>query len=196
MLKFTVVEWKHQTFKNDLIHFMAKKMKLLQGNNFSLRDQQNIIFIITEEVKKGIMGGACVLKNELVNIQEDVRELITTLAHNNGYVWECSRVYIETPSKHIPLGTPESQHFYQAFYRGLYEGLVKFGKKKRVGFVVMKLTAEDYASTKEYGLWPYVVELRPENSPDGLFHGILPLIGSQYETYQKAWDALDNPSFE
>lgn len=31
--------------------------------------------------------------------------------------------------------------------------------------------------------WPYVVELRPENSVDALFHGILPLKGKLYESY-------------
>ena len=52
---------------------------------------------------------------------------------------------------------------------------------KGVGFVIMKLTAEIYASSKEFGLWPYIVEIKAEN----LFHGILPLEGSAYETYRR-----------
>jgi len=32
----------------------------------------------------------------------------------------------------------------------------------------MKLSSDVYASTKEFGLWPYVVELRPGHSPEGL----------------------------
>ena len=191
MLKFTIIESQQQIFKNQSIDVLTEKMKFLQGGQHALKNQQNVTFIITEGIKKEIIGGVCVLKSELKNIQEDIKELVATLAHSSGYVWECSSVYIETSAKYPLLGTSEARDFSQDFYRGLYEGLVEFGKKKGAGFVIMKLAAEAYASTKEFGLWPYVVELKPENSPDGLFHGILPLTGSQYEAYQKVWESVD-----
>lgn len=52
----------------------------------------------------------------------------------------------------------------------------------------MRLTQETYEATKELGLWPYVVELKPEATLDGLFHGILPLRGREYKAYQKIWE--------
>ncbi|MDZ4322495.1 MAG: hypothetical protein U1A05_00170, partial [Alphaproteobacteria bacterium] len=101
-----------------------------------------------------------------------------------GFVWECS---FSCFSKNRDQEAKISVISPQEFYRNLYNKLVEFGKKKEVGFVIMKLLPETYLSSKEWGAWPYVVELKPENSPDKLFHGILPLTGSQSEAYQKSW---------
>jgi len=190
MFKFTIIESQQHNFKNQPVDLIAKKLKLLQGKEGSLKSQNNIIFIIAEGFEKGIIGGACVLKKELKNIQEDIRELIRPMDIYHDYVWECSSVYLETSPKYPAPGTAEAEHLSQSFYKELYEGLVLFGTKKGVGFVTMRLIADAYASTKEFGLWPYVVELRPESSPDGLFHGVLPLTGSEYEAYQKEWETL------
>ncbi|MFX7063759.1 hypothetical protein ABTH87_19070, partial [Acinetobacter baumannii] len=81
--------------------------------------------------ERGIIGGACLLNKKLKNIQEDVAELITTLAIYEGYVWECSSIYLGAPSQ-LPIpGTYESLIFSRNFYRGLYEGLVEFGEKNK-----------------------------------------------------------------
>ena len=196
MFKFTIIESQQQIFKKQPIDLITKKMKLLQGNDRPLKEQNDIIFILIENIEKEIMGGACVLKKEFKNIQADVKEFITSLVLPKGDVWECSSVYLETSLQYLPPGRPEAASFSFGFYRELFEGIVKFGQKKGIGFVIMKLYPEVYAATKEFGLWPYVVELSPESSSDGLFHGVLPLIGSQYEAYQKEWETLNSSPFK
>ena len=35
------------------------------------------------------------------------------------------------------------------------------------------LRAREYLCTEAIGFWPYVIEVRPQDSFDGLFHGVL-----------------------
>lgn len=184
MLKFEIIESTQRIFKNKLIKLTTEKMKLSQGIEFSLKRSTPPTFIIAKKDSKAIFGGACLLKKKLFDIQEDLGELIAALTIHKNAVWECSTIYFETSSSHPPSSSSEEETFSKHFYQGLYEGLVTFGSQKKISFIIMKLPSDIYVATKKFGLWPYVVELKPQNSPDGLFHGILPLTGSQYEAYQ------------
>jgi hypothetical protein len=139
-------------------------------------------FIIGEEEKKIALGAASLHKIEIKNVQEDLRELITTSVFQRGYVWECSSVFLEFFSSsptHL-----EKTSLSRIFFQELYEVLVHFLIQQGENFIVMRLPPQAYTSSRDFGRWPYVVELKPEHSPDGNFYGILPLTGSQYELYQ------------
>ncbi|MBS0272255.1 MAG: hypothetical protein JSR85_06370 [Proteobacteria bacterium] len=186
MLKFEIIELQENNIETKLME--RRQENDVGGQSYiACEEPKNTIFVIADEKRKELVGGASLFKKELSLIQEDVRELVTTLPLQNR-VWECSNVYIETFYKNLEPEKKDFVEFSQSFYRGFYEGLVEFGKQKKAGFVIMKLSSDIYNATKKFGLWPYVVELKPENSPDGLFHGILPLTGSQYKAYQKRWD--------
>ncbi len=183
MLKFDIIETKQKIDENQFSEKVKKRMGWVGDKNIFQRDHNNSAFIIAKRKEGNVIGGACLFKKGLKNIQEDLSDLVTTLPLQ-GHVWECPDIYLE-PS--YSSKKKESDNFSQIFYRGLYETFVEFGKIKKVGFLIIKLDAKIYVSTKEFGLWPYVVELKPKNSPDGLFYGILPLSGSQYQSYQKLW---------
>jgi hypothetical protein len=184
MLKFEIIESTQRIFRNKLIKLTTEKMKLFQGIELPFKHHIPPTFIIAQKDNKTIFGGACLLKKKLVDIQEDLGELVAALTVHKNSVWECSTIYFETFSTHPPSHSSEEESFSKYFYRGLYEELVTFGSQKNISFIIMKLPPDIYVATKKFGLWPYVVELKPQNSPDGLFHGILPLTGSQYEAYQ------------
>lgn len=195
MFKFEIVESPQKIFKNHLRQGMIERMKFYQGIELPLKSHLNPLFIIAEGPNKKMLGGACLHRKEICEIHEDLSDLLETLVLDNNYIWECSTVYLElTPHYPVP-DTPEGDLFSQDFYRGLYEELVNFGIKKKINFIIMKLNAQVYFSTKEIGLWPYVVEIKPQISADGLFHGILPLRGSQYDSYHKIWGTC-GPSHE
>lgn len=187
MFKFEVVESHKKNFRNNLINGMIERMKFYQGIELPLKNHLNPLFITAEGPSKKMLGAACLLKKEMSEIYEDLGDLVGTLVIHNNYIWECSTIYLELSSHYPVPNTPEGDLFSQDFYRGLYEEFVKFGIKKRINFIIVKLNADVYFSTKEIGLWPYVVEIKPQISADGLFHGILPLRGSQYESYHKIW---------
>lgn len=184
MIKFDIIESPEKFFKNQIIIRMRNNVKDYLNNEIFSGEPREIIFVAVEEKEKKFRGAVCLFKRALNTIQEDVRELVMTLPLQ-GHVWECSNIYLEDFSKNLESEQMNRRKFPHSFYRGLYQGLAEFGKQKNVGFVIMKLFPEVYTDTKQRGLWPYVVELKPENSPDGLFHGILPLTGSQYRAYQK-----------
>ena len=182
MLKFDIIDPKEGSHKSKYIKKIQHHINPSREDSSELK---NYIFVeeLLEGRENGFIGGALLLKKELHKVQEDVQELVGALPLR-GFVWECSF------SCFSKIGTQETRISTispQEFYRGLYNKLVEFGKKKEIGFVIMKLPPETYLSSKEWGKWPYVVELKPENSPDKLFHGILPLTGSQCEAYQKSW---------
>lgn len=187
MFTFDILESHRQIIDNPLVELAEQKMRALCEMNLLLEDPKNILFVIAKEREKKVIGGACLLKKTLNHIQEDVRELIATLTFHNDHIWECSSIYFEPVLKNFIPGVLDQKDYFQSFYRELYEYLAEFGNKQDVPFLVMKLATDIYIATKEFGAWPYVVELKPNKSPDGLFHGILPLTGNQYETYQFNW---------
>lgn len=179
MFKFDRIE--SHTTRSLLIDSMVTKMKLTLEKEVSLKDLTHATFIVTKESEGGITGGACLFKKAFKDIQEDIKGYIPNLPLYQANVWECSGIFFDT----MPPDSVESASLFHDFYRDLYKELVEFGKKKGVEFVVMKLTAEIHASSKKFGLWPYIIEIKSENSPNYLFHGILPLSGSAYEAYRK-----------
>ncbi len=184
MLNFEIIEQQEKSFKSKIVSLVEEKIKNFQGESFFLKNREKT-FIVAQGGEKELIGGACLLKKRLMDVHEDVRELLTTLVFYEDCVWECSCVCLEISSKFSSSAALQCEQFSQNFYRALYEKLVEFGRRKDLGFIVMKLTQETYEATRGLGLWPYVVELKPETTSDGLFHGILPLRGREYESYQK-----------
>jgi len=187
MFKFDVIE-SHNTLCNiPLKNLIQRKIKFLQEKNIIFEEPKKATFIVTEG--RELSGGACLIQKEIKQIHSGIRSLVTNLIRHQDSVWECSGVYLETSSTYPPPGTLEFHAYCQTFYRELYEEFVAFGKNKKICFIIMRLGSEVYTSTKEFGLWPYVVELKPETSSH-LFHGILPLTGGQYEAYKNTWNTL------
>ena len=175
MFKFDRIESQKDSTRNMLIASIVTKMKLTLQKDVSLKDITLATFIVTKEAERGTTGGACLFKKAFKEIQGDVKDLIPNIPLYQTNVWECSGIFFDTS----PSDAVESTPLLHAFYRELYKELVEFGKMKGIGFVIMKLTVEIYASSKKFGLWPYVVEIKAEK----VFHGILPLEGSAYEAY-------------
>ncbi len=183
MFRFSIVESQDQgSFKNmsedlsDMIKsiFNSKGVEILRSPFTMVLGKNEYINCI---------GGAYIQRIDIKDLQEDLRELVSALPIN-GHVLQCTNlIYKCLDKKVIPL--QEDIDFYtRGFYRGLYNALIEFGRLKGVNFLIMKISAEAYESTKMHGMWPYVVELKPNHSNDGLFYGILPLTGSHSESYR------------
>lgn len=159
------------------------KFKIINRKNPS-------VLIITDTIEQDIIGGISLVKRELSHLQEDIRRLIPTRAFYEGYVWECSTICCTYPEP-SNFDSSSCKHLARQFYRNLYEGLVEFGQRTGVGFVIVKLTAEAYLPTKDLGMWPYIIQFLPTEFPDDFFYGILPLRGCFYENYEKKWERLE-----
>ncbi len=175
MLKFEIIESTTRIFRNNLIKAMIEHMKFSQGIEISWKNRVAPVFIVAENRTMKVSGGACLLKKNMFEINEDVREILPARPLYSNAVWECSSVYLNSALGSPLPNTPETEVFFQSFYQGLYEALLEFGEKKDVSYLIMQLSADTYVSIKKFSSWPYIAEFSPQNSCDGLFHGILPL---------------------
>lgn len=190
MYKFDIIEFQQQSSKIPLFELVVNKINFPQKNSNLMNEGKDLNFIIGEGQEKGFLGGVYLLKKKFGAIQEDIQDCITTLSLQNGYVWECSDIHLDSAPPFLLQETPPAATLSPHFYYKFYEKIVEFGRQKNIGFVIMKLTTKMHKATKEVGAWPYVVALNPKNSRDGYFHGILPLAGRQYELYLKHWESL------
>lgn len=170
MLKFKIIKGKNQKESD------SNNQLPLQEEKYPLDTQDTTILIITDICEQNTMGGISLVKRDLNTLKEDIRRLIPEGTFNQGYVWEGSTMYFTASHE-----TPSTEKISRYFFRSLYEGLVEFGQQKGIGYIIVKLTPATYPSTKEIGLWPYVIQFLPQDLPGDFFYGILPLRGYLFE---------------
>lgn len=159
-----------------------------EDEEFCFKNRLNLTFILGHTQDGKNVGGACLLKRDIHHLPEDLEDLLTPFTENTA--WECSSIQLDPFLYHIGLGVSSTETLLRTFYYDLYEAFVQFGLSKGINFMVVRLLPETYRPTKILGLWPYVVELEPKFSSDGLFYGILPLMGSPYDKYRTDWKKM------
>lgn len=190
---FTVIHPKYHCFCTSPINHFMELIKSHTGLQFSKHDQNRATFILCEDKKNGVQGGAILLKNRLSNFPQELANTLSDFVSSKEYIWKCMVFLVF--EKDSPLcETNEQDHFCQIFYRKLYNTLAEFGKREEAGFLCVSLDSQEFLCTEGLTLWPYLFELKPQQSSDGCFHGILSLTGSQYEDYHKNWASSEAPS--
>lgn len=189
---FEVIEPKYQCFYKSLIERFIEPIKLCPPLGFELSHlvQNRTTFILGEDKEKGVYGGALLFKERLHDCPKELVTPLSDFIPLQEDIWKC--VISMSFKNDSPLYTTGKLEFFcQTLYRNLYDILVEFGERERTGFLCVSLDPREFLCTEGLIFWPYVCELKPRNSSDGFFHGILPLTGSQYEAYKKICQALD-----
>lgn len=181
MFKYKFIKAKQEQINHPSVNLMPSPSLCLE-ENVSLNNLYTLTLWSEKEQK--VVGSATLAQRDPEYLQEDIRELLPTGPSHPPYVWECSTLSFDQ-SPLLSFQSSLQENIYRHFYHCLYEGLVAFGKQKQIGFFVVKLTTAAYLPTKEFGLWPYIIELLPSTCRDDLFYGILPLRGGCYEAYKK-----------
>lgn len=152
------------------------KFKFIAGEkqiNVSHKNQGKVTLVIIGDRKRTIIGQSELTQTDLYSLPEEISNLLPLPDEENPTIWECSAI-----SQSLP---------FPYFYYHLYKGLATFGKQKKVGFIVVKLSLEAYRRTKEEGSWPYIIQLFPQHPSELYIYGVLPLKGQCYEGYQRKW---------
>ncbi len=168
---FTFIEPTYDSFSKSSTHSFLEKIKNNSALSHFFQDPQQGHFILTEDPTNGILGGAFLLKQKIISLHKDIRKSLPSFTSHNHEVWTCLiALYFENNhlSAHFEL-------FCKTFYQNLYRELVQFGLRYKINFLCMSLEPGEYLCTEAIGFWPYVVEVRPQDSLDGLFHGVLSL---------------------
>ena len=167
---FVIIESKdHHSYKT-AVDFFSRFIKERVMLHYSFQDHTGATFISLKDQSNGIFGGAILLKQTVGTLHQKVGKHLSTLAPKNGEVWTCS-LFLQGENHSLS----QSEAFCQLFYQNLYQQLVAFGMKEKINFLSMVLEQGEYLYTEIIGSWPYVFEVHPDESRDGLFHGILSL---------------------
>ncbi|MBS0272559.1 MAG: hypothetical protein JSR85_07945 [Proteobacteria bacterium] len=166
---FETISPLNRTFHNELVSSFLQKITETPHLDQAFEDYHNATFFIGKENVHSFCGGALLLKKKLLPFQRSVGFQKTILPFQKGEVWVC------TLKLHIKDVNLDFESFSKAFYDNLYEKLVGFGNEVGTDFLYMVLEPGEYLCTEAIGFWPYVVEIRPQESMDGLFHGVLSL---------------------
>lgn len=197
MLK--IIESKNQHYYQSRIDLLMGMMRYFQELPLILEEQEMATFILTEReedlldlsshnenyfgnapLNKGsreIFGGAILYQRSARDLPPAVQQLMLTFnqeATLEEDIWGGSTSFFSHPQKNSLSG--EELDECRMFYENLLKKFIEFGQQKKVNFLCLALNPLEYEHTKNKDFWPYVLEIKPEDSPDGLFYGVLSLL--------------------
>ncbi len=160
----------HSTYQSRIDSF-SNLLKIYQNFSLSSKSQDKATFIIAEDEKRGVYGGAVFYPQKAKELHKHISDLLCI--PENRTVW-CVRLCFcidqsENCSKLEVLDLLEN------FFLNLHQVLSELGKKKDTNCLVLTLNPQDLHNTITYGKWEYFLEIKPKESSDGQFHGLLRL---------------------
>jgi hypothetical protein len=166
----------HKAFIDPFLSFIKADSRLRQ----SFWNHKKATFILTQDETKGVYGGALLRKARLDLVRRNLGKDMAYFIPKTGEMWTCTVCIQATINDYIL----QYDTLCASFYRQLYEKLTEFCMKERTTYLWMILLPVEYLSTEHLGFWPYVFQVRPQDSLDGLFHGILSLTINPSRTSQ------------
>lgn len=141
----------------------------------SIQLKSDVTYILAIENTDRIQGGALLFQQKVSSLHPQIRKKLKDNVSLNQTVW--------SGTLYLHFGDEIEGHTFESlckvFYQNLYESLIAFGVEKQTSFLCLTLDSCEHLSTEFIGLWPYKVQIRHRESQDGLFHGVLSLIGNQ-----------------
>lgn len=179
MLK--TIEPTQQCYYKGRIDLLMGLMRLYQDIPLSYEEQTQATFIVGEDEESGIYGGSILHKKNVTELQSQLKGIVSTLTPHMEEVWVGTlSFFIE--DKRASFNTNGSD-YHQKFYKELLEKFMEFGRQEGIGYLCLTLNPFEHLRTKNRGFWPYILEVKPQDSLDGLFHGILPLSQRKYKLH-------------
>ncbi len=166
---FTTVLPKSHDLHRDSITLFEKMFDNNPNLKTPFQNKEKATYLIEDNTREEYVGGAILVKTKMSSLHRKMGYRDMTLTCHKEEVWTCSI------SLQIQNAAFDFEAMGKAFYQRLYRELVSFGAKNDVSFLYLILDPGEYLCTEALGFWPYVVENRPQESIDGLFHGLLSL---------------------
>ena len=165
----------HDSFRERINNFL-KDLKTHNSDLYgTIKPKSKATFILAQENSYQIEGGAILFQQKPSSLHTEVQGYIKDNGHLSESVW-AGTLYLHFEDEiqgHI------FESLCKVFYQYLYESLLTFGVQEQTSFLCLTLDPCEHLSTELIGLWPYKVQVRHRESPDGLFHGVLALTGNQ-----------------
>lgn len=181
---FSFIESRSVSSHKDLVNLFAKLIKEDSKLNGFFQDWQNTSFLLTQDAAKGIYGGALLHQTKLNSLPSKIARNLRAFSLLNGKIWACTFCF-HLKDNNFPS---ELEIYFKDLYKNLYKELSHFGAREKTSILYMMLQPGEYLCSGVLGFWPYRLEINPNESSDGLFHGILPLVRAHSRTFPKSYE--------
>ncbi len=182
---FETIDPSQHSSNTGLLEVFCEKIAKNKILSQFFQNREDSTFLLMNEESKGIFGGAFLVKNRMSSFEKRIRENMPAATRQAKEAWTCT-VYLHLENENV---FTDFECFSKKFYVELYQKLSEFGHKEGIDYLSIVLIPGEYLCTEVLGFWPYVVEVRPSESGDGLFHGILSLLKSRPKPNPKTWEA-------
>jgi len=185
------IEPKDHPFYKSKIGALLDLFKIYQGIELSFEEEKKATFIIAEDNERGVYGGALLLPEEACPLPKNIRNLISFFLYKKDVIWTLSLcLALERDESYFTINLLD---LYKNFYQHLFDVLVAFGRQKEIEFLHLTLAPPEYDNLKKYGvLWLHMREIKPIDSTNDFFYGILPLTRSVPANAKGMWRFLSS----
>lgn len=182
---FKIIEPKDHFLHHERIEALLDLFKVY--HHFELSPEERVLttFMIAEDERRGVYGGALLYPKKIGSLYSKIKNLISVLHSRGRKIWVVNLCLCLEEDN--PVESLTKLELCQSFYAILLKKFMKFGRKKNAKFLILSLHPTASFKEKTYGRWPYLFEINPKESLDGLFHGILSLRSEKCVSSQQFW---------
>lgn len=169
----SIIEPKERHLYQSKIDSLLSLLKIYQKFSLPPEEKENATFVIAENEKFGVYGGAVVY---LQNVKALYHKLATPLLEflpKKEQIWCVRLCFCAGQDDRILI--LETFELCEDFYASLHKILKKLSQKKKTPYFALTLRTQDYQNSLTYGRWSYLLGVSPYDSSDYHFHGLLAL---------------------
>jgi hypothetical protein len=159
----------HKSKISSLLNFL----KIYQKFSLLPEEKETATFIIAENEKFGVYGGAVVYLKDVKRLYHKLAAPLLEFLPKKEQIW-CVRLCFSADQNDRVL-ILETLKLCEDFYVGLYKILYALGQKKRENYFALTLRTQDHQNTLTYGRWSYLLGISSYDASDYHFHGLLAL---------------------
>lgn len=149
-----IIKPKDHHFHRPEIEALLDLFTVYQNLELSSEEKSRTTFMIADDRKRGVYGGALLYQRPIVELNDKIRKMLSALCINKRKVWTgalCFRIEEEEPFSAL-----DKLELYQNFYQNLFKQFIRFRKQEKTNFLILSLCPKDFIRTKVYGQWPYL----------------------------------------
>ncbi|MBX9620682.1 MAG: hypothetical protein K2X28_01390 [Alphaproteobacteria bacterium] len=168
-----IIEPRDHHLHTSKISSLLNFLKIYQKFSLLPEEKEAATFIIAENEKFGVYGGAVVYLQDVKRLYHKLAAPLLEFLPKKEQIW-CVRLCFNADQNDRVL-ILETLALCEDFYVNLYKILCALGQKKRTPYFALTLRTQDHQNTLNYGRWSYLLGISPYDSSDYHFHGLLAL---------------------
>ncbi len=178
-----VVEPKDYCYYRSRIDVFMGLLSYQESFHLSDEEQKRCTFFIAEE-DGDVYGGAVLREISINQLPHRLKNNVLNFMPHQKEVWE-GKLFV----RNEPLNSLNRNKSSPLFYLSLLEKFLGFGSQKGSNLLFLSVNQVEYLRIQKGGHWPYVAEVNPPSSLDGLFHGVISLRRPQEKVVTK-WNGI------